>query len=42
MRRSAIIFGVKGYKLTPDEKKLLKKNKPWGVIIFSRNIENFM
>ena len=42
MRRSAIIFGIKGYKLTQDEKKLLKKSKPWGIILFSRNIKNIL
>ena len=40
MNRKAIIFGVKGYKLTFLEKKLFKKTKPWGVILFSRNIKN--
>jgi len=40
MNRKAIIFGIKGYYLTKKEKKLLKKYKPWGVILFSRNISN--
>ena len=40
MNRKAIIFGIRGYKLTNDEKNLLKKNKPWGIILFSRNIKN--
>ena len=40
MKRKAIILGIKGYKLTVKEKKLFKKNKPWGLILFSRNIKN--
>ena len=40
MNRKAMIIGLKGYKLTNKEKKLLKKFKPWGVILFSRNIKN--
>ena len=40
MNRIAVIFGVKGYKLTNKEKKLFKKTKPWGIILFSRNIKN--
>jgi len=40
MNRMAVIFGVKGYKLTNKEKQLFKKTKPWGIILFSRNIKN--
>ena len=40
MNRKAIIFGVKGYKLTSKERLLFKKAKPWGIILFSRNIKN--
>ena len=40
MNRKAVIFGIKGYKLTNKEKQLLKKEKPWGIILFSRNIQN--
>jgi len=40
MNRKAVIFGVKGYRLTNQEKHLLKKVKPWGIILFSRNIKN--
>ena len=40
MRRKAIIFGIKGTRLTNSEKEILKKVKPWGVILFSRNIIN--
>ena len=40
MNRKAAIFGIKGYSLTPKEKHLLKNVKPWGIILFSRNIKN--
>ena len=40
MNRKAIIFGIKSYKLTPKEKSLLKRTKPWGIILFSRNIKD--
>ena len=36
----AFIVGVKTTKLTFKEKKFLKKYKPWGVILFTRNIKN--
>ena len=42
MNRIAIIFGVKGYQLTIKEKYLFKKVKPWGIILFSRNIKNIL
>ena len=40
MSRKAIIFGIQGHKLTIDEKLLFRKEKPWGIILFSRNIQN--
>ena len=40
MRRKAIILGIKGTKLTSDEKCLIKTEKPWGIILFTRNIKN--
>jgi len=40
MKRKAIIISVKGYKLTLQEKKLIKKELPWGLILFKRNIKN--
>ena len=40
-KRKAVIFGIKGLKLTKGEKNLIrKKNQPWGIILFSRNIKN--
>ena len=40
MTRKAIIFGIQGHKLTINEKLLFRKKKPWGIILFSRNIQN--
>ena len=42
MNRKAIIFGIKGQRLTNKEKSFFKKVKPWGIILFSRNIKNFV
>ena len=39
--RKAFITGLKSTSLNIREKKFLKKFKPWGVIIFSRNIKSF-
>ena len=40
MYRKAIIFGIKGTQLTSNERHLLKNEKPWGIILFSRNIKD--
>jgi beta-N-acetylhexosaminidase len=40
MKRKAIIFGIKGQNLSLKEKKLFSRFKPWGIILFSRNIKN--
>ena len=40
MNRKAVIFGIKGQKLSRNEKSFFKKTKPWGIILFSRNIKN--
>ena len=40
MNRIAIIFGIRKHKLTTKEKLLFRKAKPWGIILFSRNIKN--
>ena len=42
LKRRAIIFGIKSFYLTPSEKNLLLYSKPWGVILFSRNIKNIL
>ncbi len=41
MNRKAAIISIKGYKLTTQERRLLKKEKPWGIILFKRNISSF-
>ena len=38
--RRAFIVGIKGYKLTKDEVLFLNKYKPWGIILFTRNIKS--
>jgi len=40
MNRKALIVGIKGIKLSFKEEFFLKKYKPWGVILFSRNIKD--
>tara|TARA_B100002051_G_scaffold25780_1_gene20114 strand:- start:518 stop:1468 length:951 start_codon:yes stop_codon:yes gene_type:complete len=37
--RRAFICGLKSTKITNSERKFLKKFKPWGIILFSRNIK---
>ncbi len=38
--RRAFIVGLKSSKLSNKEIAFLKKYKPWGVILFSRNISS--
>ncbi len=38
--RRSFIVGVKSLKLSVKEKIFLKKYKPWGIILFTRNIKN--
>jgi len=38
--RKSFIVGIKSIKLTTKEKTFLKDYKPWGVILFTRNIKN--
>ena len=40
MRRRAIIFGIRGTNLNAAERHMIKTEKPWGIILFSRNIRN--
>ena len=37
--RKAFIIGIKSLKINNMELKFLKKYKPWGIILFSRNIK---
>ena len=41
MKKKAIIISIKGQKLTKLEKQLIKKENPWGIILFRRNIKSF-
>ena len=38
--RRAFITGLRSTSLSQNEKKFLKKYKPWGVILFNRNIRS--
>ena len=41
MKRKAIIISISGSKLSLKESNLIKKYKPWGVILFKRNLIKF-
>jgi beta-N-acetylhexosaminidase len=38
--RRSFIIGIKSTTLSLNEKKFIKKYKPWGIILFSRNIKS--
>ena len=38
--RRSFIIGIKSTKLSLKEKIFIKEYKPWGIILFSRNINN--
>ena len=40
MKKKAIIISIKGQKLSKREKQLLFNEKPWGLILFKRNIKS--
>ena len=40
MKSKALVVSIKGTKLSKLEKVLLSKEKPWGIILFTRNIKN--
>ncbi len=40
INRSSFITGIKGAKLSNKEIIFLNKYKPWGIILFSRNLKN--
>ncbi len=42
MKLKALIVSIKGIKLTKREKDLFKKERPWGVILFKRNLKSFL
>ena len=39
-KRRAFIVGIKSLQLSKNEIDFLKKYKPWGVILFLRNIKS--
>mgnify|MGYP000035038142 CR=1 FL=1 len=41
MKKKAIIISIKGTNLSNKEKALLSNEKPWGLILFKRNIKSF-
>ena len=41
MKRKAIITSISSLKLTQKEELLLRDKRPWGIILFKRNIKNF-
>ena len=40
MKCKPLIISIKGIKLSPRERFLLTKEKPWGIILFKRNLES--
>tara|TARA_B110001452_G_scaffold80750_1_gene66047 strand:+ start:520 stop:1467 length:948 start_codon:yes stop_codon:yes gene_type:complete len=40
INRKSFIIGIKGLKLSKQEIKFLNQYKPWGIILFSRNLKN--
>ncbi len=40
MKKKAIIISIKGYNLSSKEKRLISTEKPWGLILFKRNIKS--
>jgi len=41
MKKKAIIISIKSYQLSKEEAKLFSREKPWGLILFKRNIKSF-
>ena len=41
MKKKAFITGINGIKLNKKEITFLKKYKPWGIILFSRNLSSY-
>ena len=40
MTRSAAIYGCSGHRLTEDEKAFFANARPWGFIVFRRNVDS--
>jgi beta-N-acetylhexosaminidase len=39
MNRRAFIIGISGTELTPEEREFIRAERPWGFILFKRNID---
>ena len=42
MKLKALIVIIKGLSLTRKEKNLLRNERPWGIILFKRNLKSFL
>ena len=40
MNRKSIILSIRGLRLSKEEYSLIQNEKPWGIILFKRNIKN--
>ncbi len=40
MKRKSIIISISSYRLTKKEEELIINQKPWGIILFKRNVKN--
>ncbi len=40
MNRKSIILSIEGLRLSKGEYSLIQNEKPWGIILFKRNIKN--
>jgi len=40
MKRKSIIISIASFRLTKEEESLIQNKKPWGIILFKRNIKN--
>ena len=40
MNARAFLTGISGLELSPDEREFLRAQRPWGFILFKRNIDN--
>ena len=41
MKTKALIISVKSTELSKSEIKLITKEKPWGIILFKRNLKSY-
>ena len=42
MKQKAIIISIKSFRLSKQEIKLISSQKPWGLILFRRNIKSLI